>query len=135
MDIVYITQLEIDTVIGVYDWERNIRQKITVDLEMATDIRLAGRSDDLVDALDYKAISKRIITFVEASEFMLVEALAENIATLLIDEFKIPWLRLTLGKPGALSTAKDVGVIIERGSVDRESIEGSANTQSAAGES
>ena len=80
MDIVYITQLEIDTVIGVYDWERKIRQKITVDLEMATDISRAGRSDDLVDALDYKAISKRIITFVEASEFMLVEALAENVA-------------------------------------------------------
>ena len=115
MDIVYITQLEIDTVIGVYDWERKIRQKITVDLEMATDISRAGRSDDLVDALDYKAISKGIITFVESSEFMLVEALAENVAALLIDEFRIPWLKLTIGKPGALSSAKDVGVIIERG--------------------
>ena len=115
MDIVYITQLEIDTVIGVYDWERKIRQKITVDLEMATDISRAGRSDDLVDALDYKAISKRIITFVEASEFMLVEALAENVAAVLIEEFKISWLKLTIGKPGALSSAKDVGIIIERG--------------------
>ncbi len=118
MDIVYITQLEVDTVIGVYDWERKIRQKVTIDIEMATDIRPAGQSDDLLDALDYKAISKRIISFVEDSEFMLIESLAENIATLVIKEFEIPWLKLTLGKPGALSSAQDVGVIIERGHLD-----------------
>jgi len=123
MDIVYITALEIETVIGVYDWERKIRQKVTVDIEMAKDIRQAGRSDDLSDALDYKAIAKRIITFVEASEFMLIEALAENIAALLIREFKIPWLKLTLGKPGALSSAEDVGVIIERSVDDRDDVE------------
>ena len=118
MDIVYITQLQVDTVIGVYDWERKIRQKVTIDIEMATDIRPAGQSDDLLDALDYKAISKRIISFVEDSEFMLIESLAENIATLVIKEFEIPWLKLTLGKPGALSSAQDVGVIIERGHLD-----------------
>jgi dihydroneopterin aldolase len=114
MDIVYITQLEVETVIGVYDWERKIRQKITIDLELSTDIRQAGQTDDLQHALDYKAISKRIIAFVEGSEFMLVEALAENIAMLLIKEFPIPRLKLKVGKPGALSQAQDVGIIIER---------------------
>jgi len=123
MDIVYITQLEVDTVIGVYDWERKIRQKITIDIEMATDIRQAGQTDDLHHALDYKAISKRIIAFVEGSEFMLVEALAENIAAVLIDEFPIPWLKLKVGKPGALSSAQDVGIIIERGSLEQDKLD------------
>ena len=115
MDIVYITQLEIDTVIGVYDWERKIRQKITVDLEMATDISRAGRSDDLVDALDYKAISKGIITFVESSEFQLVEALADHCARIVLEEFPVSWLQLKLSKPGAVRGSSAVGVIIERG--------------------
>jgi dihydroneopterin aldolase len=118
MDIVYIKQLEIETVIGVFDWERKIRQKVCIDLEMATDIRKAGKTDNLDNALDYKAISKRLIEFVESSNFLLIEALAEHIATILLEEFHVPWLRLTLGKPGAISAAKDVGVIIERGNLD-----------------
>ena len=119
MDIVYIKQLEIETVIGVFDWEREIRQKISIDLEMATDIRKASETDNLDDALDYKAISKRLIEFVESSNFLLIEALAEHITTILIQEFEVPWLRLTLSKPGAISASKDVGVIIERGKLDR----------------
>ena len=118
MDIVYIKQLEIETVIGVFDWEREIRQKVCIDLEMATDIRKAGETDNLDNALDYKAISKRLIEFVESSNFLLIEALAEQIATILLEEFDVPWLRLTLGKPGAISASKDVGVIIERGNLD-----------------
>ncbi len=117
MDIVYIKQLEIETVIGVFEWERNIRQKVCIDLEMATDIRKAGETDDLNDTLDYKAISKRLVEFVEASDFLLIEALAEHITAILLEEFNVPWLKLTLGKPGAISSSKDVGVIIERGSL------------------
>lgn len=115
MDIVYIRDLRIDTVIGIFDWERRIRQTVSIDLEMATDIRPAAASDDISDALDYKAVSKRLIAFVSASEFFLVEKLAEEVAAIVLNEFKVPWLRLRLSKPGALRGAQDVGIIIERG--------------------
>ncbi|KDE40655.1 Dihydroneopterin aldolase [Nitrincola lacisaponensis] len=115
MDIVYIRGLQVETVIGIYDWERTIRQTLCVDLEMATDIRAAARGDDIERTLNYKAISDRLIEFISDSEFLLLEALAEEIATLLMDEFSIPWLRLKLGKPGAVPQAQDVGVVIERG--------------------
>ncbi len=115
MDIVFISELEIQTVIGVFDWERKIRQTVSIDLEMETDITQAGRLDDLQYTLDYKSITKRIIEFVEASHFLLIESLAEGIAHLLRDEFNITWLKLRLSKPGAIRSAKTVGVIIERG--------------------
>lgn len=115
MDIVYIRELEIDTVIGIYDWERQIRQTVSLDLDLATDIRPAAASEDIERALDYKAVSKRLIAFVEGSEFLLIETLAERIATIVLDEFDVPWLRLRVGKPGAVTGARDVGVIIERG--------------------
>jgi dihydroneopterin aldolase len=115
MDIVYIRDLKIDTVIGIFDWERRIRQTVSIDLEMATDIRAAAASDNIKDALDYKAVSKRIIAFVTASEFMLVEKLSEEIAAIVLNEFNVPWLRLRLSKPGAIRGSKDVGIIIERG--------------------
>lgn len=115
MDIVYIRDLKIDTVIGIFDWERRIRQTVSIDLEMATDIRQAAASDNIVDALDYKAVSKRLIAFVSESEFLLVEKLAEEIAQIVRTEFQVPWLRLRLSKPGAIRGAQDVGLIIERG--------------------
>lgn len=115
MDIVYIRDLKIDTVIGIFDWERRIRQTVSIDLEMASDIRPAAASDDIKDALDYKAVSKRIIAFVTASEFMLVEKLSEEVAAIVLNEFNVPWLRLRLSKPGAIRGAQDVGIIIERG--------------------
>ncbi|MEX1196719.1 MAG: dihydroneopterin aldolase [Pseudohongiellaceae bacterium] len=115
MDIVYIRELEIDTVIGIYDWERQIRQTVSLDLDLATDIRPAAASESIERALDYKAVSKRLIAFVEESEFLLIETLAERIATIVLDEFDVPWLRLRVGKPGAVTGARDVGVIIERG--------------------
>lgn len=114
MDIVYIKELEAETVIGIYDWERKIRQKIVLDIEMQSDIHRASLTDNIENALDYKAVSKRLLSFVEASEFFLVETLAENIANILLEEFKVPWIRLKLSKPGAVSRSKDVGVIIER---------------------
>lgn len=114
-DIIYITDLQVETVIGIYDWERRIRQTVSIDLEMATDIRRAAASDSIDDTLNYKAVAKRIIAFVEASEFQLVETLAERIAQIVLEEFHVPWLRLRLNKRGAVRHAQDVGVIIERG--------------------
>lgn len=115
MDIIFLRDLRIDTVIGIYDWERRVRQTISLDLEMATDIRKAAATDAIDDTLNYKAVAKRLIAFVEASEFQLVETLAERITGIVLDEFNVPWVRLTLNKTGAVRGAKDVGVIIERG--------------------
>ncbi|RMD68316.1 MAG: dihydroneopterin aldolase [Gammaproteobacteria bacterium] len=113
-DIIYLKDLRIETLIGIFEWERRIRQTVSLDLEMATDIRPAAASDNIADALDYKAIAKRIIAFVEQSQFQLIETLAERIAELVLAEFPVSWLRLRLGKPGAVRGARDVGVIIER---------------------
>ncbi len=115
MDIVFIHDLQIDTVIGIYDWERKIRQTISLDIEMATDISKAAKSDNIDDTLSYKTVAKRLIDFVENSEFELVEALAEEICRIVREEFDVPWVKLTLHKPGAVRGSKSVGVIIERG--------------------
>jgi dihydroneopterin aldolase len=115
MDIIYLHDLRIDTVIGVFDWERRVRQTVILDLEMAADIRRAAASDDLADTLNYKAVAKRLIEFVGHSEFQLVETLAERVAELIVAEFSVPWLRLRVNKQGAVRGARDVGVIIERG--------------------
>lgn len=115
MDIVYIRELEIETIIGIYDWEREQKQIVSMDLEMATDNRAAASSENIEQALDYKAVAKRLIEFVESSEFFLVETMAEKIAEIIMQEFSVPWLKLRVGKPGAVTGSKDVGVIIERG--------------------
>jgi len=114
MDKVFIEGLEIKALIGIYDWERKIRQPLRLDLEMAFDNRIPADTDDIVDTLDYKAVSKRLIAYVESSSFGLVETLAEHCAQLVLDEFHVTWLRLKLGKPGAVRGAQTVGVIIER---------------------
>ncbi len=119
MDIIYIRDLRIETVIGIYDWERRIRQMVSLDLEMAADIRKAATSDAIEDTLDYKAVAKRLIEFVGGAEFRLVETLAERVVGLIREEFGVSWVRLCLSKPGAVRGARDVGVIIERG--ERES--------------
>ena len=113
-DKVFITGLRATAVIGIYDWEREIRQNLRLDLEMQTDVRRAAASEDIADALDYEKISNRVRDFVEQSEFLLVETLAEQLAGLLIAEFNVPWLRLSVHKPGAIEFADDVGVVIER---------------------
>ncbi len=115
MDIVYISDLRIETIIGIYDWERKIRQIVSIDLEMASDNRKAAATESIDDALNYKAVAKRLIQFAEASEFQLVETLAERIAEIILEEFDVDWLRLKLGKPGAVTGSREVGVIIERG--------------------
>jgi 7,8-dihydroneopterin aldolase/epimerase/oxygenase len=115
MDIVYIRDLRIDTTIGIFDWEQQISQQVRLDLEMGTDIRKGAGSDDVADVLDYKSVAKRVIELVENNELKLVEALSELIASTIMTEFSIPWVRLTLGKPGAVRGSREVGVTIERG--------------------
>ena len=115
MDIVYLNDLRIDTIIGVYDWERRTRQTVIFDIEMATDIRKAAKADNIDNTLDYKAVAKRLIAFVSESKFELVETLAEKVASVLVDEFNVSWCRVRLNKKGAVRGVRDVGVIIERG--------------------
>lgn len=115
MDIIYLRDLRIDAVIGIYDWERQMKQPLILDLEMATDIRKAADSDNIEDTLNYKNVAKRLMEFVSKSEFELVETLAERITEILREEFNVPWVKLTLNKKGAVRGVRDVGIIIERG--------------------
>lgn len=115
MDITFLHGLKVDCVIGIWDWERRTRQTIVIDLDMASDVSEAAESDDIKDAVDYKAVSKRLQEFVSQSEFQLVETLAERIANIIMEEFSVPWVRVRINKKGAVSNAGDVGIIIERG--------------------
>ncbi len=115
MDIVYLRDLRIDTIIGIYDWERRTRQTIILDLEMGADVARAAATERIEDALNYKDVAKRLIRFVGESDFQLVETLAERCAQIILDEFDVPWVHLALNKKGAVRGATDVGVIIERG--------------------
>jgi len=118
MDIIYLHGLVANAQIGVWEWEKQITQQLTIDLDMGTDIRIAAASDRLQDTLNYKEVAKRIITFIEDNHFDLVEALAEKVANILLDEFEIPWCRIKLNKKGAINGGRDVGVIIERGKTE-----------------
>ncbi len=115
-DIIYLRELRASAVIGIYEWEQRIRQTISIDLEMAGDIRKAAAADAIENTFNYAAVAERIVHFVEESRFRLIETLAEGIASILLDEFKIPWVKVTVSKPGAVRDARDVGVAIERGS-------------------
>jgi dihydroneopterin aldolase len=118
MDIVFLRGLRIETVIGIYDWEKEVRQPVILDLEMSADIAKAAASDRIEDALNYKAVSKRLKQFVSEGRFELVETLAERCAEIIRSEFGVAWVRLSVNKIGAVSDARDVGVIIERGARD-----------------
>ena len=118
MDKIYLEDLRIEAVIGIWEWERRVRQIISLDLELGTDAKRAAATDQIADALDYKAISKRLVSVVEQSEFRLVETLAETLARIVITEFHVPWLRLTVSKPGAIEGSRNVGVIVERSASD-----------------
>jgi dihydroneopterin aldolase len=115
MDIIFLRGLHIETIVGIFDWERTTRRVVVIDLEMAIDNRKAAATDSIADALDYAEVSRRVTAFVEASSFFLVETLAERICGLILEEFGVPWVRLSLNKVGAIEGASDVGVIIERG--------------------
>ena len=115
MDIIFFGGLEIDTIIGIYDWERERRQTVVLDIEMGFDIQKAAETDDIQYALDYKAVSDRIVSFVKESHFFLVERLITEIADLIRREFNVPWVKLTVNKKGAIGEGVDVGITIERG--------------------
>ena len=119
MDIIFLGGLKIDTVIGIYEWERKIKQTVELDIEMAFDIQKAAETDDIQYTLDYKTVSDRIIAFVEASEFFLVEKLIIEIANIIRNEFNVPWVKITLNKKGAIGSGRDVGIIVERGEKSR----------------
>ena len=120
MDKIFIHALKAEAIIGIYDWERQVRQTVLIDLEFAADVRKAALTDSIDDTLNYKRVAKSILAFVESSQFHLVETLAEHVAMLVLDEFGISWVRITLSKPGAVRSSRDVGVSIER---DREMLE------------
>lgn len=113
-DTIFLRDLRIDTVIGIWDWERKIRQTVSIDLEMGADIARAAASDAIDDTLNYKAVAKRVQQIVGDSTFQLVETLAEKIAAVVLDEFDVPWVRVRVNKPGAIRGASDVGVSISR---------------------
>jgi 7,8-dihydroneopterin aldolase/epimerase/oxygenase len=120
MDKIFIHALKAEAIIGIYDWERQVRQTVLIDLELAADVRKAAMTDSIDDTLNYKRVAKRILAFVESSQFHLVETLAEHVAMLVLDEFGISWVRIILSKPGAVRSSRDVGVSVER---DREMLE------------
>ena len=114
-DIVFIEDLRIETIIGIYDWEREVKQTIALDIEMASDNAKPAATENIDDAINYKAVAKRLIAFTEDSQFQLVETLAERMAEIIMAEFNVPWCRIKLRKLGAVTGSKSVGVIIERG--------------------
>ncbi len=115
MDRIFITALAADAIIGIYDWERGVKQRLEIDLEIWMDLRTAAKSDAIEDTLNYKSVAKRVLAFVEASSFRLVEALAGEIARIVLEEFSVARVRVTVHKPGAIRHSRDVGVIVERG--------------------
>ena len=117
-DRIFLRGLTAECVIGFIDWERRVKQTVVVDLELPVDCRQAAVTDDVNDTVDYKKVSKRVLAFIEASEFKLVETLAQRLAMLILEEFPIEWLRLSINKPGAIRNSRDVGVSIERSRAD-----------------
>ena len=114
MDKIFLTSLSTEAVIGIFDWEREVRQRIEIDLEMSFDIAVAAQSDSIDDTLNYKSVAKRVLAFVEGSRFQLVETLADRVAGLVLAEFPVAMVRVTVHKPGAIRHSRDVGVMIER---------------------
>ncbi len=113
-DRIFLRGLAIQTTIGFIDWERHVKQTVVIDLEIPVDCELAARNDDVVDTVNYKSMAKRTIAFVEAAEFKLVETLAHRLAMLLLAEFDVAWVKLTVNKPGAIRGSRDVGITLER---------------------
>ena len=120
MDKIFIHALKTEAIIGIFDWERQVKQTVIIDIEISADIRKAALSDSIGDTLNYKKVAKRVLAFVEASQFHLVETLAEHVAMLLLEDFGIAWVRISLSKPGAIRSSRDVGVLLERDRSDLE---------------
>ena len=120
MDKIFIHALKTETIVGIFDWERQVKQTVVVDVEFSADIAKAARSDSIDDTLNYKGVAKRVLAFVDESSFHLVETLAEQIAMLILEEFGVSWVSITLSKPGAIRGSRDVGVMLERTRQDLE---------------
>ena len=121
MDKIFIHALKTEAIIGIFDWERQVKQTVVVDLEFNADIRKAALSDSIDDTLNYKRVAKQVLAFIEASQFHLVETLSEHIAMLILENFGVSWVRVALSKPGAIRSSRDVGIIIERERRDLDS--------------
>ena len=121
MDKIFIHALKTEAIIGIFDWERQVKQTILVDLEFSANIRKAALSDSIDDTLNYKKVAKRVLSFIEASQFHLVETMADSIAMLLLEDFGLEWVKVVLSKPGAIRSSRDVGIIIERNRADLDS--------------
>jgi dihydroneopterin aldolase len=117
-DRIFLRGLTAECIIGFIDWERRVRQTVVIDLELPVDCRQAAITDEVADTVDYKKVAKRVLAFIEASEFKLVETLAHSLAMLLLEEFGLEWVRLQVNKPGAIRNSRDVGVVIERRRAD-----------------
>jgi len=118
VDKLFLRELKVDTIIGFHEWERRIKQTVSIDLEIGADSRAAAAVDAEAGALNYEAIARRLVEYVGAAQYRLVEALAEAVARIVIDEFAAPWVKVTVAKPGAIPGARDVGIVIERSSTD-----------------
>ena len=117
-DRIFLRGLTAECIIGFIEWERRVKQTVVVDLELPVDCRRASITDDVADTVDYKSVAKRVLAYIEASEFKLVETLAHRLALLLLEEFALEWVRISLNKPGAIRGSRDVGVVIERSRAD-----------------
>ena len=120
MDKIFIHALKTEAIVGIFDWERQVKQTVLVDIEFGADIRKAALSDSIHDTLNYKRVAKRVMAFIEGSSFHLVETLAERIAMLVLEDFGVAWVRISLSKPGAIRSSRDVGVVLERNAQDLE---------------
>jgi len=125
-DRIFLRGLTVECIIGFIDWERCVKQSVVIDLEVPVDCARAARTDEVADTVDYKSVAKRVIAFVESSEFKLVETLAHRMAMLVVAEFSLPWVRVSVNKPGAIRGSRDVGIVLERTRADLEADGGSA---------
>ena len=120
MDKIFIHALKTETIVGIFDWERQVKQTVVLDIEFSADIRKAALTDSIDDTLNYKGVAKRVLSLIEESSFHLVETLAEHVAMLILEEFGVSWVRIALSKPGAIRNSRDVGVMLERSVPDLE---------------
>jgi 7,8-dihydroneopterin aldolase/epimerase/oxygenase len=125
-DRIFLRGLTSECIIGFIDWERRVRQTVVLDIELPVNCAQAAGTDEVADTLDYKKVAKRVLAFVEASEFKLVETLAHRLALTLLAEFELAWIRVSVNKPGAIRGSRDVGVTIERVRADLAAAAGAA---------
>ena len=120
MDKIFLHDLKTEAIIGIFDWERQVKQTVLIDLEMSVDVRKAALTDSIEDTLNYKRVAKRLLEYIDTTSFHLVETLAESVAMLVIEEFHVSWIKVTLNKPGAIRSSRSVGIIIERDKKDAD---------------